>query len=161
MSCRKPKERVRDCQVYEMALSGYVEYCSRNGVSVTTASARAYMDDVTRRGLARHPELWKDGLNWFSERAASIAQSDHWRGCRRWARRIPGRRHGSGGWSSGCGSSTTHGGRRRPTGNGRERKYPGAGVSWEWFWFFPSRQVSRKQPGLERLKTAESAQLSE
>ena len=23
-----------------------------------------------------------------------------------------------------------------------ERKYPGAGTSWEWFWFFPSRQVS-------------------
>ena len=23
-----------------------------------------------------------------------------------------------------------------------ERKYPGAGVSWEWFWFFPSRQLS-------------------
>ena len=24
-----------------------------------------------------------------------------------------------------------------------ERKYPGAGVSWEWFWLFPSRQISR------------------
>ncbi len=23
-----------------------------------------------------------------------------------------------------------------------ERKYPGAGTSWEWFWFFPSRQLS-------------------
>ena len=23
-----------------------------------------------------------------------------------------------------------------------ERKYPGAGVSWEWFWLFPSRQLS-------------------
>jgi integrase len=23
-----------------------------------------------------------------------------------------------------------------------ERKCPGAGVSWEWFWFFPSRQLS-------------------
>ena len=23
-----------------------------------------------------------------------------------------------------------------------ERKYPRAGTSWEWFWFFPSRQVS-------------------
>ena len=37
-----------------------------------------------------------------------------------------------------------------------ERKYPGAGVSWEWFWLFPSRQTSRdphsgwqrRQPGL-------------
>ena len=24
-----------------------------------------------------------------------------------------------------------------------ERKYPGAGVSWEWFWLFPSRQLMR------------------
>lgn len=24
-----------------------------------------------------------------------------------------------------------------------ERKYPGAGTSWEWFWFFPSRQLMR------------------
>jgi integron integrase len=23
-----------------------------------------------------------------------------------------------------------------------ERKYPGAGISWEWSWFFPSRQLS-------------------
>ena len=22
-----------------------------------------------------------------------------------------------------------------------ERKYPNAGISWEWFWFFPSRQL--------------------
>jgi hypothetical protein len=51
--------------VFALALSGYLEYCSRNGVSVTTASARAYMDDVVRRGLAKHPELWKDALNWF------------------------------------------------------------------------------------------------
>jgi integron integrase len=51
--------------VYAMAISGYLEYSARNGISVTTASARAYMDDVLRRGLARQPELWKDGLNWF------------------------------------------------------------------------------------------------
>ncbi|HEV2209839.1 MAG TPA: integron integrase [Verrucomicrobiae bacterium] len=24
-----------------------------------------------------------------------------------------------------------------------QRKYPGAGTSWEWFWFFPSRQLMR------------------
>jgi integrase len=23
-----------------------------------------------------------------------------------------------------------------------ERKYPGAGVAWEWFWLFPPRQLS-------------------
>ena len=51
--------------VYTLAASGYLEYCSRNAVSVTTASARAYMDDVIRQGLAKHPQLWKDGLNWF------------------------------------------------------------------------------------------------
>lgn len=32
-----------------------------------------------------------------------------------------------------------------------ERKYPGAGESWEWFWLFPSRQVSLDpHAGLER-----------
>jgi integron integrase len=51
--------------VYTMAVSGYLEYCSRNAVSVTKASAQAYMGDVIRRGLAKHPQLWKDGLNWF------------------------------------------------------------------------------------------------
>ena len=29
--------------VYTMAVSGYLEYCSRNAVSVTKASAQAYM----------------------------------------------------------------------------------------------------------------------
>ena len=51
--------------VYALALSGYLEYCSRNAVSVTTPSARAYMEDILRRGLAKHPQLWKDALNWF------------------------------------------------------------------------------------------------
>lgn len=32
-----------------------------------------------------------------------------------------------------------------------ERKYPGAGVAWEWFWVFPSRQVMRDpHSGLRR-----------
>ena len=48
-----------------MAVRGYLEYCTHNSLSVTTASARAFMDDVVRRGLARQPQLWKDGLNWF------------------------------------------------------------------------------------------------
>src|ERR1017187_6406596 len=51
--------------VYTMAMSGYLEYCSRNAVSVTKASAQAYMGDVIRRGLAKPPQVWKDGLNWF------------------------------------------------------------------------------------------------
>jgi len=51
--------------VYCMAVQGYLDYCAHNVISVTTESARAYMDDVTRRGLARQPQLWKEGLNWF------------------------------------------------------------------------------------------------
>jgi hypothetical protein len=51
--------------VYTMAVGGYLEYCSRSTVSVTKASAQAYMSDVIRRELAKHPQLWKDGLNWF------------------------------------------------------------------------------------------------
>ena len=32
-----------------------------------------------------------------------------------------------------------------------QRKYPGAGVSWEWFWLFPSRQIMRDpHSGLQR-----------
>jgi integron integrase len=51
--------------VYNLAVKGYLDYCALNAISVTTESARAYMDDVALRGLAKHPELWKDGLNWF------------------------------------------------------------------------------------------------
>ena len=51
--------------VYCMAVEGYLEYCAHNAISVTTDSARAYMDEVTRRAVARQPELWKEGLNWF------------------------------------------------------------------------------------------------
>ncbi len=51
--------------VYSMAVQGYLEYCEHNAISVSIESARAYVDDVTRRGLARQPELWKEGLNWF------------------------------------------------------------------------------------------------
>lgn len=51
--------------VYAMAIRGYLDYCAQNGISVTIASARAYMDEVVRRGLARQPQLWKDGINWF------------------------------------------------------------------------------------------------
>jgi integron integrase len=51
--------------VYTLAVGGYLEYCGRNAISVTMPSARAYMEDVIRRGLAKHPQLWKDALNWF------------------------------------------------------------------------------------------------
>ncbi len=50
---------------YGMAVRGYLEYCTHNALSVTTASARAFMEDVLRRGLAQQPQQWKDGLNWF------------------------------------------------------------------------------------------------
>jgi len=48
-----------------MAVEGYLDYCAHNAISVTMESARAYMDEVTRRAVARQPELWKEGLNWF------------------------------------------------------------------------------------------------
>ena len=38
--------------VYSLAVQGYLDYCAHNGISVTTESARAYMDEVTRRGTA-------------------------------------------------------------------------------------------------------------
>lgn len=50
---------------YALALTGYLDYCRRNGLSVTKESARAFMADVERRQLARNPALWKAGLNWF------------------------------------------------------------------------------------------------
>jgi len=50
---------------YEMAIRGYLDYCRHNHVSATAESARAFMADAQRRGLARNPELWKQGLNWF------------------------------------------------------------------------------------------------
>jgi hypothetical protein len=50
---------------YSIAISGYLDYCRRNGVSVSQPSARAFMEDAVRRGLARNAELWKAGLNWF------------------------------------------------------------------------------------------------
>src|ERR1039457_571774 len=48
---------------YTLAIAGYLDYCRRIGISVTLESARGYMADVTRRGLARNPPLWKQGLN--------------------------------------------------------------------------------------------------
>jgi hypothetical protein len=66
--------------VYSMAISGYVEYCAHNGISVSTASARAYMDDVVRRGVARQPQLWKDGLNWFFLKGREHASARELRG---------------------------------------------------------------------------------
>ena len=48
---------------YTLAIAGYLDYCRRNRISVTLESARGYMADVTRRGVARNPPLWKQGLN--------------------------------------------------------------------------------------------------
>ena len=50
---------------YALAITGYLDYCRRNGLSVTKESARAFMADVERRQLARNPPLWKTGINWF------------------------------------------------------------------------------------------------
>ncbi|HWW03278.1 MAG TPA: integron integrase [Candidatus Acidoferrum sp.] len=64
-------ERVR--AGYGLAIGAYLEYCYRNGVSVTTESARGYMADVQRRQLARNPGLWKSGLNWFFMRGRRVS----------------------------------------------------------------------------------------
>ncbi len=84
--------------VYAMAVRGYLEYCAHNGVSVTTASARAFMEDVGRRGLAEQPEQWKDGLNWYfatgrprsgarsSQGVPTLGQADT--GSQPWERRL-------------------------------------------------------------------------
>jgi hypothetical protein len=50
---------------YALAIAGYLDYCRRNGLSVTLDSARGYMSDAQRRSLARNPQLWKEALNWF------------------------------------------------------------------------------------------------
>ena len=50
---------------YALAIAGYLDYCRRNGLSVTIESARGYVADAQRRKLARNPELWKSALNWF------------------------------------------------------------------------------------------------
>src|SRR5437867_12215637 len=50
--------------VYCMAVEGDLDYCAHNAISGTTESARAYMDDVTRRAVARAAEVWKEGLDW-------------------------------------------------------------------------------------------------
>ncbi len=50
---------------YALAVTGYLDYCRRNGLSVTFESARAYLADVERRKLARDPALWREGLRWF------------------------------------------------------------------------------------------------
>ncbi len=50
---------------YALAIGGYLDYCRRNGLSVTLESARGFVADAQRRQLARNPQLWKDALNWF------------------------------------------------------------------------------------------------
>ena len=35
--------------LYTLAVSGYLEYCTRNAVSVTNTSAQGFMGDVLRR----------------------------------------------------------------------------------------------------------------
>ncbi len=50
---------------YAIAISGYLDYCNHNHLSVTPQSARAFMEDAIRRDLPRNRQLWKEGLNWF------------------------------------------------------------------------------------------------
>jgi integron integrase len=50
---------------YEQGVAAYLNYCRRNGQSVTTQTARDFMSDARRRGLAPPEGLWEKGLNWF------------------------------------------------------------------------------------------------
>jgi hypothetical protein len=50
-----------------LAIQGYLEYCRRHGLSVTPESA--FMADAQRRQLARHPQLWKEGLRMWTWKA--------------------------------------------------------------------------------------------
>jgi integron integrase len=52
-------------QGYTAAIEAYLEYCRRNGLSVTKQSARNFMSDAQRRSLAGDSQLWKEGINWF------------------------------------------------------------------------------------------------
>jgi len=50
---------------YVEAIACYLDYCHRNGVSVTFESARGFMADAERRRVTDQVELWQKGLNWF------------------------------------------------------------------------------------------------
>ncbi len=52
-------------QSYTNAIEAYLDYCRRNGLSVAVGTARDFMADATRRGLAKDAASWKKGLNWF------------------------------------------------------------------------------------------------
>ena len=52
---------------YTEAIARYLDYCHRNGVSVTCESARGFMADALRRRLTDQENLWEVGLNWFFE----------------------------------------------------------------------------------------------
>ncbi len=47
------------------AIGRYLDYCHRNGVSVTVDGARGFMSDAERRRVTDQVELWEKGLNWF------------------------------------------------------------------------------------------------
>ena len=129
---------------YATAITGYLEHCRGNRLSVTSESARAFMADAERRQLARNPKLWKDGLNWFFHNGHKTSgplppgvpsQGQVDTGRVDWERRLIERlrlNH----YSDRAGNQA---GVWLP--EALERKYPGAGKSWEWFWVFPSRQV--------------------
>lgn len=52
-------------RVYAQAIEAYLDYCRLNGQSVEVETAREFMEDALRRGLAGDEAQWKEGLNWF------------------------------------------------------------------------------------------------
>ena len=50
---------------YAQAIEGYLNYCVGNGLSVGLESARGFVSDALRRGVAKDGAAWKAALNWF------------------------------------------------------------------------------------------------
>src|SRR5215831_9373637 len=74
-------------RIYERGIEAYLDYCRLNGQSVTTQTARDFMSDATRRGLAPREGRWEKALNWFfregkrrcapqPEKAPSVGRAD-------------------------------------------------------------------------------------
>jgi hypothetical protein len=52
-------------RAHEEAIAAYLDYCANNGMSVAIESARNFMADAERRGLAKDGEAWREGIRWY------------------------------------------------------------------------------------------------
>jgi hypothetical protein len=74
-----------------MAIQGHLDYRTQNGASVTIATARAFMSDVERRGIARQPQFWKDRINWFLWPGGAMVWPGRTALCPAWSKRTQAR----------------------------------------------------------------------